>query len=239
LVEAMRIAMRVDASAGRLPFHREFHVAAGVDVFVGPGELVDADWIIESGTDEFWWPWGSLKEILSSVPSDFGAVQALSRELVPEPGDLPLEERIAYRLVPEAPRRDRGRWRPERRFIRRGHEPNERALRGWYPVEVLQLAESGVSSFAVALAEGLLQRDTRLLEALRRLSAGEELTFPLLDAVSDAQLAADAAVLGDADVLLAQERLDEVEGRLALLESSVAGRIERTLRKALRRGSSA
>lgn len=234
----MTIAMRLTPAAASLPFHREFHAAAGVDVFVGPGEAVDADWIIESGTDEFWWPWGSLKEILSSVPPKFGAVQALSRELVAEPGDLPLEERIAYRLAPGAPRRDRHRWRPERRFIRRAGESNERSMRGWYPVEVLQVTEASVSSFEVALAKGLLLRDSRLLDALRRLSAGEELTFPILDAVADAQLAADAAVLGDAEVLSAQERIDELEGRLALLESSVVGRIERRFRHALRRRSS-
>jgi len=230
----MTIAMRTDASPGPLPFHREFHAAAGVDVFVGPDEAVEADWIIDSDADEFWWPWGSLREILSSVPPEFGAVQAISRELVPEPGTAPLEERMVYRIVPEAPRRDRGAWRPERRLIRRGSGRSERLLRGWYPVEVLRATQFAVSSVEIALAEGMLQPDTRLRDALRSLAAGNVPRFPAPDAVAEAHLAADAAVLGDADVMAAHERLDELEGRLALLESSVLGRVERKVRGALR-----
>ena len=67
------------------------------------------------------------------------------------------------------------------------------------------------------------------------------MSFPRASPVDDAAFAADAAVLGEADVVRVRRRLDELEQRIALLESRPSARAERRLRglarRALRRGS--
>jgi hypothetical protein len=83
------------------------------------------------------------------------------------------------------------------------------------------------------LAEGSLVLDTRLRDALRTISPrkpGEEfllpeggtspLRFPRPTVVDDASYAAEAAVLGEADTVRLQRRLDELEARLSKLERS-------------------
>src|SRR3954469_9405461 len=46
----------------------------------------EADWIIPSDADEFWWPrGGSLKEVLASIPERYGIGRALPRQFVPRP----------------------------------------------------------------------------------------------------------------------------------------------------------
>ena len=91
------------------------------------------------------------------------------------------------------------------------------------------------------LAEGSLVQDTRLRDALRAigpetdgeraflLPEGESsrLRFPRPTVVDDARYAAEAAVLGDADTVRLQRRLDELEARLAELERSPWGRLGR------------
>ena len=93
-----------------------------------------------------------------------------------------------------------------------------------------------------ALARGLVAEDTRVRDALRTLGEpGGRLSFPRASPVDDAAFAADAAVLGEADVVRVRRRLDELEQRIALLESRPSARAERRLRglarRALRRGS--
>ncbi len=113
----------------------------------------DADWVINSDADEFWWPRGrSLKEVLARVPSPYGIVQGIIRNFIPVPSaDGPFYERMVYRLSPQAPINDpTSPWRPYRKMIHRGsaavevspgshsvHSTPFRLLRGWYPVEVL------------------------------------------------------------------------------------------------------
>jgi Glycosyl transferase family 2 len=100
------------------------------------------------------------------------------------------------------------------------------------------------------LAEGSLVVDTRLRDALRALADGEpvpsgaEFAPPRGDAprprfsrpsvVDDAAYAVEAAVLGEADSVRLQRRLDELEGRLSRLERSpwhrALGRATRALR---------
>jgi hypothetical protein len=90
-------------------------------------------------------------------------------------------------------------------------------------------------------ADGRLVVDTRLRDALRRLRAqGDEgeylppseapaLTFPSPTLVEDAEYAVEAAVLGEADVVRLQRRLDTLERRLASIELRLPNRVYRKL----------
>jgi hypothetical protein len=101
------------------------------------------------------------------------------------------------------------------------------------------------------VAQGRLVVDTRLRDALRQLRDGSEsgefampseaqaLSFPIPSLVEDAQYAVEAAVLGEADVVRLQRRLDTLERRLLTLElrlpTRVYRKLSRTAKKALRR----
>lgn len=86
------------------------------------------------------------------------------------------------------------------------------------------------------LARGLLAEDTRIRDALRALGEhGGRLAFPRTSPLDDAAFAADAAVLGEADVVRVRRRLDELEQRIALLEARPAARVERRVRTVVRR----
>jgi Glycosyl transferase family 2 len=90
-------------------------------------------------------------------------------------------------------------------------------------------------------AEGRLVIDTRLRDALRRLrdpsggylppGAASELRFPLPTLVDDAEYAVEAAVLGEADVVRLQRRLDELERRLQTVEQRLPRRAYRKIRR--------
>ena len=83
---------------------------------------------------------------------------------------------------------------------------------------------------AEGVATGRLVEDTRLRDALRQLdSSGGPLTFPLPTLVEDATYAVEAAVLGEADVVRLQRRLDTLEHRLQTLELRLPNRIYRKL----------
>jgi Glycosyl transferase family 2 len=112
-----------------------------------------ADWVINSDSDEFWWPRGSdLKRVLAAIPDRYGVVRALWRTFPPRPDDGRFfAERMTVRLAPVAPVNDPTTpWRPNAKVIhradpritvRKGNHTVEGArlqpLRGWYPVEVL------------------------------------------------------------------------------------------------------
>jgi len=69
------------------------------------------------------------------------------------------------------------------------------------------------------LADGTLAVDTRLRDALWSLRDGNgPLTFPEPGMADDATYAVEAAVLGEADVIRVERRLDAFEQRLRLLE---------------------
>jgi hypothetical protein len=112
-----------------------------------------ADWVISSDADEFWWPrGGSLKEVLASVPTRYGIVQALLRQFVPRPDDGSFfAERMITRVSGSAPINDPSSlFRPNLKAIHRG-DPDVKLsagahtllesrfipLRGWYPIELL------------------------------------------------------------------------------------------------------
>ena len=78
----------------------------------------EADWVIESDADEFWWPrGGSLKDVLATVPERFGLVRGCWRHFVPLPEDgAPFSERMIVRLA--APHRPMTRGRSSTRIRR-------------------------------------------------------------------------------------------------------------------------
>ncbi|MER3487462.1 MAG: hypothetical protein C4307_01350, partial [Chloroflexota bacterium] len=107
-------------------------------------------------------------------------------------------------------------------------------------------------ALARGLEDGTLVVDTRLRDVLRAIrrdtGAAMEgrafslpwelpspLVFPVLDIAEDAAYAVDAATLGEADVVRAQRRLDELERRVAALEQRLAFRIVRRLARIGRR----
>jgi hypothetical protein len=109
------------------------------------------------------------------------------------------------------------------------------------------------SALERGLAEGSVVLDTRLRDAFRTLAGTEpvpaaaegafalpvdgrsRLRFPRPSVVEDAAFAAEAAVLGEADTVRVQRRQDELEDRLAQLETTVWQRLGRsTMRLAQR-----
>jgi len=85
------------------------------------------------------------------------------------------------------------------------------------------------------VGQGRLVVDTRLRDALRQIAAGGTPTFPLPTLVEDAEYAVEAAVLGEADVVRLQRRLDELETRLQTVEQRLPrrayGKLVRTAKR--------
>jgi Glycosyl transferase family 2 len=84
-------------------------------------------------------------------------------------------------------------------------------------------------------ASGRLVEDTRLRDALRAKAAGGEPAFLIPTLVEDAEYAVEAAVLGEADVVRLQRRLDELENRLATVEQRLGTRVYRKVSGTARR----
>ncbi len=75
---------------------------------------------------------------------------------------------------------------------------------------------------------GRLVVDERLRDALRRIGEGRpQLEFPVPALVDEASYAVEAAVLGEADVVRLQRRLDTLESRLASIELRLPNRVYR------------
>jgi len=58
-----------------------------------------ADWVINSDADEFWWArGGTIRDVLSAVPTRFGALRGIWRHFVPRPGPQePFWRRMKFR----------------------------------------------------------------------------------------------------------------------------------------------
>jgi hypothetical protein len=113
----------------------------------------DADWVINSDADEFWWPRGyDLKSVLGALPVRYGVVTGLWRPFVPVAADrAPFYERMTVRLTPSHPINDpTSKFRPNTKVahradpevtVGRGNHTSVGShhllLRGWYPIEVL------------------------------------------------------------------------------------------------------
>jgi hypothetical protein len=88
------------------------------------------------------------------------------------------------------------------------------------------------------VADGRLVVDTRLRDALRELTSSPgaaSLSFPTPTLVDDAVYAVEAAVLGEADVVRLQRRLDVLERRLLSLELRLPNRVYRRLSRVAKR----
>lgn len=239
-----------------LEAQRAFHLAAGVDAVVtglDDPAASGADWILPARAGEFWWPHGgTLSDVLSAIPDEYGVVQALVRPLLaPADAEGDVVAANVYRLSMQAMLDDpAGSPRPSRRLAHRagidlgsfdGGIPKGalRPLRGWYPIEVLSLsAEPRLARAELerGVADGVLQLDTRLRDALATLASGGQLAFPRPTVSESAWLAVDAAVLGEADAFRLRREIDDLERRLAGLEENLGVRIERKLRALSRRG---
>lgn len=87
----------------------------------------------------------------------------------------------------------------------------------------------------LGVVDGRLVVDTRLRDAIRVVAAGETPAFSIPTLVEDAEYAVEAAVLGEADVVRLQRRLDELEKRLHTLEARPATRLYRKVSSTTRR----
>jgi hypothetical protein len=112
----------------------------------------DADWVINSDADEFWWPRGaSLRDVLAAVPPRYGTVSAFLRVFAPRPdGPGAFSERMTVRFSALAPINDPASlYKPIRKVVHRAHPQIQMTrgnhalvgspfapLRGWFPVEV-------------------------------------------------------------------------------------------------------
>jgi tetrahydromethanopterin S-methyltransferase subunit G len=96
------------------------------------------------------------------------------------------------------------------------------------------------------VAEGRLVVDTRLRDVLHGLrdpagmgylqpASAPDLRFPLPTLIEDAEYAVEASVLGEADVVRLQRRLDELEQRLQTVEQRLPRRAYRKVSRTARR----
>jgi hypothetical protein len=128
----------------------------------------EADWIINSDADEFWWPrGGSLKDVFAGVPPRFGSVRGMWRHFPPRPhGDEFFAEGMTVRVLnpgaednsPYSPRfKAAHRSDPEVTVLSGNHQAigrDLRALPGWYPIDVLHFPFRSLEQFS----EKLLRR---------------------------------------------------------------------------------
>jgi hypothetical protein len=146
---------------------------------------LDADWVINSDADEFWWPRGAgLPEVLGSIPPRYGIVRAFWRPFVPRPDDCGFfAERMTVRLSPEAAINDpSSQFRPNSKVIHRAHphatvgrgnhgvgEVFLQPLRGWYPVELFHFPLRSLAQVERKASIYRSSEGTRLHEAHRAL----------------------------------------------------------------------
>lgn len=127
------------------------------------------------------------------------------------------------------------------------HRAATEAVRSGRGEEAFRALVVDDEQLARGLEEGSLVRDERLRDALRKLardgrggfvlpSRGQPgLHFPIPTVVEDAAYAVDIAVCGEADVVRAQRRLDELERRLGDLERRPSARLVRLARRLARK----
>ena len=133
----------------------------------------DADWVIHSDADEFWWPrGGSLKDVLATVPERYGIVRGCWRHFLPRPDDGAFfAERMTVRLASPAHPGDKAtifhahqkvahRAAPEVEIEAGNHNaeaPGFEALRAWHPLEVLHFSFRSVAQLGRKARGGWLR----------------------------------------------------------------------------------
>jgi hypothetical protein len=173
----------------------------------------DADWVINSDADEFWWPrGGSLKDVLAAVPREYGSVRGMWRHFAPRPdGEEFFAERMTVRICnpgaednsPFSPRfKAAHRADPlvtvpsgNHQAVGRGLEP----IHGWYPIDVLHFPIRSLRHFEEKYLRWWALIQTRFSEAAFRAHRGGRMRQ-----FYDAYVVADDAVAkGVADGTLA------------------------------------
>jgi len=172
----------------------------------------DADWVVNSDADEFWWPRGaSLRDVLAAIPPRYGTVSAFLRVFVPRPdGPEPFSERMTARFSALAPINDPASlYKPIRKVVHRAH-PEIRLtrgnhalvdspfapLRGWFPIEVFHFplrslaqcehkAELQGTAFEKHIARPPTAYHARMFEALKSGTLGDYYASLVVD---DAEL---------------------------------------------------
>jgi glycosyl transferase family 2 len=140
----------------------------------------EADWVINSDADEFFWPrGGTLKDVLSAVPARYGGVRGMLRNFAPRPhGDNLFSERMTVRVCnPGA--EDNSPYSPRFKAIHRG-DPQVKVLAGsnralgrgldplsgWYPVDVLHFPIRSLEHFTEKYLRWWALLRTRFSEAV-------------------------------------------------------------------------
>ena len=134
----------------------------------------DADWVINSDADEFWWPrGGSLKDVLATVPDRYGVVRGCWRHFLPRPDDGSFfAERMVVRLATPADPGDKETiFHAHQKVAHRAHPevevepgnhnaaaPGFEPLRTWHPIEVLHFSIRSVAQIMHKADGGWLRR---------------------------------------------------------------------------------
>jgi hypothetical protein len=189
-------------SEGRLHLIDQPELFSQIDVVTQMARLAatefQADWVVNSDADEFWWPRsGSLEGILESVPPRFGAIRGMWRHFVARPfGDELFAERMTVRLCAPVTDRDHA-FSPHFKTVHRAdpevavgggnHEVTGRRLvplRGWYPIDILHFpirspeqCERKYLQWRVLDSRGTRPPDPRRAEAYEAYDAGRMREF--------------------------------------------------------------
>jgi hypothetical protein len=120
----------------------------------------EADWVINSDADEFWWPRrGKLKQLLSTVPARYGSVRGMWRNFAPRRDDGgSFAERMIYRS--QQPIDELHPFNTHFKTLHRAspavevgggnHDvtgPGLAPLYGWYPIDVLHFPIRSLEQF--------------------------------------------------------------------------------------------
>ena len=123
-----------------------------------------ASWVLNSDSDEFWWPRGAdLKDVLAAIPDRYGLIRGHWRTFPPRPDDGRFfAERMTVRLAPVAPINDPTTpWRPNAKVIHRAH-PQVVVRKGNHSVDGVPLQPlRGWSPSRFCTSRGALRRMRR------------------------------------------------------------------------------
>ena len=174
----------------------------------------EADWVINSDADEFWWPRGrTLKDVLELVPDRFGVVRGVWRHFRPRmDGDAFFAERMDVRVSTPSPPGDKStiyhahqkvahRAHPEVEIEAGNHNaagPGLEPLRTWHPLEVLhfslrstrQIELKSRGGWSRSRGDGMVEHKQELVNAVQ---AGAADAYFAGAVVSDEELAAGLA----------------------------------------------